>query len=62
MRVRVVMQTASSEGLAERRIDAIRDALVTAGVDEARIATNVSDSIENDQAILLIEKAAAPPA
>lgn len=60
--LRVVIQTAGNEGLAARRIDAIRNALVASGVDETRMATSVSDSVENGQAVLLVEKATAPPA
>jgi len=59
--LRVVIQTATGDGLAERRIDAIRKTLVAAGVEEMRIATSVSDSVEDDQALLLVEKATAPP-
>lgn len=60
--LRVVIQTAPTEALAERRIGAIRNALVAAGVDGARIATSVSESVDNDQAVLVVERAAAPPA
>jgi uncharacterized hydrophobic protein (TIGR00271 family) len=60
--LRVVIQTATGEGLAERRIDAIRNALRAAGVEEARIATRVSDSVEENQAVILVEKVTMPPA
>ena len=59
--LRVVIQTTTNEAFADRRIDAIRNALVAAGVDEARIATSVSDAVDNDQAILLVERTTAPP-
>ena len=59
--LRLVMQTATSEGIAARRIDAIRGLLLTGGVEDARIATSVLDSVEDDQVVLLVEKATAPP-
>ncbi|MEO8382046.1 MAG: DUF389 domain-containing protein [Acidobacteriota bacterium] len=59
--LRMVIQTATSEGVAARRIDAIRNTLAAAGVEEGRIATVVPDSIEDDQIVLLVQKAAAPP-
>lgn len=60
--LRVVIQTATREGTAARRIDAIRGVLVTGGVEDARIATIVLDSAEDDQVVLIVEKATAPPA
>ena len=60
--LRMVIQTATSEGTAARRIDAIRAALVMGGVEDARIATTVLDSVEDDQVVLIVEKATAPPA
>lgn len=60
--LRLVIQTATSEGTAARRIDAIRVALVTGGVEDARIATTVLGSVEDDQVVLIAEKATAPPA
>lgn len=54
--LRIVIQTGTRDGLAARRIAAIRGALVAAGVADARIATGVLDSVANDQVVLAVEK------
>jgi hypothetical protein len=61
--LRVILQTASDDGLDARRAGVARDALIAAGVEEARIATATAENVPNDQVIVLIEKTptASPP-
>jgi uncharacterized hydrophobic protein (TIGR00271 family) len=60
--LRMVLETGTSEGVGARRVDAIRGALIAAGVEESRIATSVLDSVDDGRVVLLVEKTAAPPA
>lgn len=59
--LRAVIQAAEGGSVTTKRIDAIRDALITAGVEDSRIATSTSDSADDSQVVLLVEKTAAPP-
>ncbi|MDP9190593.1 MAG: DUF389 domain-containing protein [Acidobacteriota bacterium] len=57
--LRVILHTASNDGLDARRAGAVRDALIAAGAEEARIGTAISENVPNDQVIVRIEKAPA---